>query len=74
MRKFSAFLTGVILGGLVGSVLALLLTPAPGKTLRQQMVEYFENLASEMRRAAAERRSELESELQKMRQPSVKLE
>ncbi len=74
MRKFSAFLTGAILGGLVGSVLALLLTPMPGKTLRQQMVEYFENLASEVRRAAAERRSELEGELQKLRQPAVKLE
>ncbi len=74
MRKFSAFLTGAILGGLVGSVLVLLFTPAPGKTLRQQLAEYFENLASEMRRAAAERRSELEGELQKLRQPAVKLE
>lgn len=74
MRKFSSFLLGAVLGALLGSVLALLLTPAPGKTLRQQTVGYFENLASEVRRAAAERRSELESELQKFRQPSVKLE
>jgi len=74
MRKFTAFFSGVVLGGLLGSVLALLLTPMPGKTLRQQIVEYFDNLVSEVRRASAERRSELESELQKLRQPSVKLE
>jgi len=74
MRKISAFIMGASLGGLLGSVLVLLLTPVPGKTLRQKSVDYFENLASEVRRAAAERRSELESELNKLRQPSVKLE
>lgn len=74
MRKIGAFLMGSVIGALFGSVLALLLTPVPGKTLRQQAVDYFDNLASEVRRAAAERRGELESELHKLRQPSVKLE
>lgn len=74
MRKFGAFLLGVVSGALFGSVIALLLTPVPGKTLRQQVVEYFDNLASEVRRAASERRSELETELHKLRQSSVKLE
>lgn len=74
MRKVSAFLSGVILGGLLGSLLALLLTPVPGKTLRQQAMNYFDHITSEVRRASAERRSELEGELQKLRQTSVKLE
>jgi gas vesicle protein len=74
MRKFTAFLSGAILGGLVGSVLALLLTPVSGKTLRQQTVEYFETLTNEVRKAAAERRNELEGELHRLRQSAVKLE
>lgn len=74
MRKISAFFMGTMIGALIGSVLALLLTPVPGKTLRQQAVDYFSNVAGEVRKAAAERRSELESELQRLRQPSVKLE
>lgn len=74
MRKIGAFLMGSMVGAFLGSVLALLLTPVSGKTLRQQAVDYFDNLASEVRRAAAERRNELESELNKLRQTSVKLE
>ena len=74
MRKISAFFMGAMIGALIGSVLALLLTPAPGKTLRLQVSDYFSNVAGEVRKAAAERRSELESELQRLRQPSIKLE
>ncbi len=74
MRKISSFFMGAILGGLVGSVLALLLTPVAGKTLRQQTTDYFANIASDVRKAAADRRSELESELQRLRQSSIKLE
>jgi gas vesicle protein len=74
VRKFSAFFTGAILGGLIGSDLALLLTPTPGKTLRQQVSDYFGNIAGEVRKAAADRRSELESELNRLRQSDVKLE
>jgi len=74
VRKFTAFFVGAFLGGLIGSVLALLLTPVPGKTLRQQVSDYFGNITAEVRKAAAERRSELESELNRLRQPDVKLE
>ncbi len=74
MRKFCSFVFGAILGGVIGSVLVLLLTPVPGKTLRQQVSDYFSNIAVEVRKAAAERRSELESELNRLRQTSVKLE
>jgi gas vesicle protein len=39
MKKFLSFMSGVIMGGLVGATIALLLAPFSGETLRGQIRE-----------------------------------
>jgi gas vesicle protein len=63
------FLSGVLAGALVGATLALLLTPESGGDLRGQIRDRAQSLQDEMRRAAAERRAELEEQLAAMRAP-----
>lgn len=69
MRRFFYFLAGAALGGIVGAALALLLTPESGDVLRGQISERTEHLRSEVQRAAAERRAELEEQLAALRAP-----
>lgn len=63
MKKFGKFLFGAMLGGLIGSGVALLFAPASGKTTQQEIVAYFDHLKSEVQRAADEKRVELEDQL-----------
>lgn len=74
MRRFVALLAGLLTGALVGSTLALLFAPTTGKNLQDRIAEAVDRLAGEVRTAAVDRRNELESELEKLRQPQVKLE
>jgi gas vesicle protein len=67
MSRFINFTIGAVLGGLVGSALALLITPASGESLRNQMRETVVNVQSEMRQAALNRRAELEKQLAALR-------
>lgn len=67
MRKFGNFFLGALIGGLVGSSLALLLAPASGEETRREIDKYFKNLQSEVTRAAEEKRAELEAQLAKLR-------
>lgn len=69
MRKIFAFLIGVLLGGLVGSTIALLLAPASGEQLRAQLRQRTGQFVSEIRQAAETRRVELEQRLQELRSP-----
>jgi len=63
MKKFGKFLFGAMLGGLVGSGVALLFAPASGKATQQEIVAYFDHLKDEVQRAADEKRVELEDQL-----------
>jgi gas vesicle protein len=63
MKKFGNFLFGAMLGGLIGSGLALLFAPASGKQTQQEIVNYFDHLKDEVQRAADEKRDELETQL-----------
>ena len=63
MKKFGKFLFGAMLGGLIGSGVALLLAPASGKQTQQEIVSYFGHLKDEVQRAADEKRVELEAQL-----------
>ncbi len=74
MRRFVALFAGLLTGALVGSVLALLFAPTSGKTMQERIADAVDRLAGEVRTAAADRRQELEGELEKLRQPQVKLE
>ncbi len=67
MQKALNFVLGMVLGGLVGSTLALLLTPVSGDELRMQVNEYTRQLKSEVQQAANARRVELERELADLR-------
>jgi len=68
MRK-SDFLTGFILGGLIGAGMALLYTPDSGQNMRGQASGFFKDFGREVKLAAAERRSQLEGELESLRRP-----
>jgi gas vesicle protein len=77
MKKFLSFMSGVIMGGLVGATIALLLAPYSGETLRGQIRERLATLQDELTEAASTRRMELEKQLANLRQPkstSVPLE
>lgn len=67
MRKVANFMLGLVLGGLLGGVVGLLLTPVSGNELRTNITEYTRQVRSEVEQAADARRAELERELANMR-------
>lgn len=67
MQKALNMVLGFVLGGLVGSTLALLLTPVSGDELVMEVKEYTRQVKSEVEQAANARRAELERELADMR-------
>lgn len=68
MKKFLSFFAGTIMGALVGATLALLLAPFSGETLRGQIRGRIAALQDELVQAANERKIELETQLETMRQ------
>jgi gas vesicle protein len=69
MSRLVNFTLGAMLGGLVGSVLALLFAPYSGTALRRQMRESVIDVQKEMRQAATARRAEMEKQLADLRAP-----
>ena len=69
MRQTFGFLIGIVVGGLVGSTIALLLAPDSGEQLRSELRARGENFFDEVRHAADERRIELRQRLEYMREP-----
>jgi gas vesicle protein len=69
MRRFFGFLTGVVVGALVGSTVALLLAPQGGEELREQLRERGASFLAEVRQAAGTRRIELQERLETLRAP-----
>ena len=69
MRRMFGFLIGIVVGGLVGSTIALLLAPEPGEELRSQIRERGQNFFNEVRHAADERKIELRQKLDELRAP-----
>lgn len=69
MSRVTNFLFGLVLGSLVGSAVALLLTPASGENLRTQIRGSVTNIQDEVRKAAGEKRVELEAQLASLRAP-----
>ena len=63
------FLMGVILGSLFGAVLALLFAPSSGKELIDRIQSEAERVRSDVRKAASDRRVELEQQLAVLRSP-----
>ena len=69
MRRFANFIMGAFLGALVGAVAALLLAPASGEDLQNRARERLASLRDEVQDAYASRKSQLEAELEALRQP-----
>ncbi|RME97341.1 MAG: hypothetical protein D6768_19850 [Chloroflexi bacterium] len=63
MRFFAGFLTGLVMG----FVAVLLTTPQSGQDLQLKARSRFDEIVAESRRAAAERRAELENRLADMK-------
>ncbi|MBN2549213.1 MAG: YtxH domain-containing protein [Anaerolineales bacterium] len=71
MRSLIRFFSGFIMGALVGTVLALLFSPTSGDELRSQIRAEAERVQDEVKKAASERRMELEHQLEAMRSPKT---
>ena len=69
MKKALSFLSGAVMGGLVGATLAMLFAPASGEELRLKMQEQAKQIQAEVKAAAESRRSEMEEQLSNLRQP-----
>jgi len=68
MNRIISFMSGVVMGALVGSTLALLLTPASGDEIRTKMVDQVQKVQEEVKKATETRRIELEQQLNTLRQ------
>ena len=69
MKGLMNFVSGAILGSLVGATLAILFAPSSGDDLRDQMQDRAQRMQEEVKQAAATRRSELEQQLATLRAP-----
>ncbi len=70
MNKITSFLSGALLGAIVGAVAALLLTPLSGQELQEQALEQWDTLWDDARLAADEKRAQLEEQLAKLKRES----
>ena len=69
MQSFARFLSGFILGGLVGAAVAILLAPYSGEQLRGQIQGEAQRIQIEVKQAATDRRADLEKQLTALRAP-----
>jgi gas vesicle protein len=70
MRSTGSFLLGALLGGIIGAAAALVLAPAPGNKLRDQVRDYVGSVRNQINQAAITRRAQLEHELAMLRSPN----
>lgn len=66
MRRLWMFLVGIVAGSATGAGVAILFAPAAGKAMRATAKARFQEIVEESARAAANRRMELEAELDTM--------
>ncbi len=63
MNKTFSFLVGLVAGAVVGVAAAILLAPYPGSELQERMRARVQDLIEEGKRAATDRRVELQAQL-----------
>lgn len=71
MRRIIGFTAGAMCGAIVGAVAALLLAPVSGVELRRRARARVDELVAEGRRAAEDRRAELEAQLAALKRPTA---
>jgi len=69
MRRMFGFMIGLFVGTLVGSTVALLLTPESGDELRSELRQRGAGFFDQVRTAADTRRIELRGRLEALRSP-----
>ena len=69
MKGLMNFLSGMMVGAMVGATLAILLAPSSGDELRNQLQSRVDTIQTDVKQAAASRRSELEKQLAELRAP-----
>ncbi|HTP02346.1 MAG TPA: YtxH domain-containing protein [Anaerolineales bacterium] len=69
MRQVLRFMTGIMVGAMVGSTVALLFAPEPGTNLRQGLLRRGEDFLDELRQAAQTRRIEMTNRLESLQEP-----
>jgi gas vesicle protein len=69
MNRVISFMSGAVMGALVGATLAILFTPASGGDLRVKMQEQVQRIQEEVKTATETRRTELEEQLATLRKP-----
>ena len=60
------FIHGAIWGAAIGAAVTILVAPTSGRKLRQAIVDHFDYVISEGKRAAEAKRQELEREFAEM--------
>ena len=73
MRRAISFIAGLLTGAIVGAMVAILLTPVSGENLQMQIRTRAQNIEREIRKAASERRAELEKQLTALRSTSPRV-
>ncbi len=73
MSKFISFLTGILSGALVGAVAAILMTPASGDELRNNLRGRADDLMADLKAAVASERRRLEAELESLKRGDLQL-
>ncbi len=69
MDRIGRFVLGAIIGGLFAAAVVILLTPTPGSDIRKRLNSRLEEMRSEVKMAAENRRKELELELGRLQHP-----
>ncbi len=69
MSRMFGFFIGILVGALVGSTIALLLTPESGDALRSRLRDRGQDFYNDIRHAADRRRIELRDRLDTLRAP-----
>ena len=68
MRKFFAFLAGVMSGAIVGGTIALLFAPMSGEAFKDEIGARIEQVKVEVETAAAEQEKRLRAEFERIKQ------
>jgi|APFre7841882793_1041355.scaffolds.fasta_scaffold106633_1 gas vesicle protein len=69
MRRALGFIIGTLIGGIIGSGLAILFAPSSGKELRDQIADRTKGFVAEIRNASDTKRIELQERLEDLRAP-----
>ena len=63
MKKVSNFFLGVLVGGILGSLIGLLYAPGKGSETREAIRQNFDSMSEQVKQAVEHRRQELEKEI-----------